>query len=63
MKDQSRLYVPFMWGYRHVRYARCARTVVRLNPTDRPNAKTPGLVDEEEAHVMLRASGIGEAHT
>ena len=63
MKDQSRLYVPFMRGGRHVRYVRCARTVIRLNPTDRPNVKTPGLVSEEEAHVMLRTSGIGEAHT
>ena len=63
MKDQSRLYVPFMRGGRHVRHVRCARTVVRLNPTDRPNAKTPGLVSEEEARVMLCTSGIGEAHT
>ena len=52
----------FHAGGRHVRYVRCARTVIRLNPTDRPNAKTPGLVREEEAHVVLRASGIGEAH-
>ena len=46
-----------------MRHVRCARTVIRLNPTDRPNAKTPGLVGEEEAHVMLRTSWIGEAHT
>ena len=46
-----------------MRHVRCARAVIRLNPTDRPNVKTPGLVSEEEAHVMLRASGIGEAHT
>ena len=46
-----------------MRRVRCARTVIKRNLTDRPNVKTPGLVGEEEAHVMLRVSGIGEAHS
>ena len=42
---------------------RRSRTVIKLNPTDRPNVKTPGLVEGERGRVMLRVSGIGEAHS